>query len=344
MDFALSDEQQELVSSFASLLGKASSPEQVRAAEPGGFDADLWRTLVETGVVTMGVAEQRGGWGASLLDLTLVAELVGRSAAPAPVVETQVAARLLAAVGSPVALDALGPVLAGEQLISLAVRPVHAAVAKLAPAGAVCDALVVLDGDALRLVPVSEANRTTVANLASAPLADVRLENGPVLVEGPVAARLFDAAIDEWLTLTAAAVVGTGLIALDLACAYAVERKAFGAPIGSFQAISHPLADDATNLDGARLLAQEAAWELDRAGDRGRELAAMAFAFASATAERTTYDALHTHGGYGFMLEYDVQLHWRRARGWPRVWGDTDAAHRRAADARYGGSRRGTAG
>ena len=66
----------------------------------------------------------------------------------------------------------------------------------------------------------------------------------------------------------------------------------------------------------------------------------MAFAFASTTAEKTTYDALHTHGGYGFMLEYDVQLHWRRARGWPRVWGDADAALRAGpADARYGRGR-----
>ena len=61
----------------------------------------------------------------------------------------------------------------------------------------------------------------------------------------------------------------------------------------------------------------------------------MAFAFASTTAEKATYDALHTHGGYGFMLEYDVQLHWRRVRGWPRVWGDADAAYARAGAARY---------
>ena len=264
---------------------------------------------------------------------------MGRAAAPAPVVEAQVAARLLAAVDSPIALDALGRVLAGEQLVSLAVRPATDGVAELAPAGAVCDALVVLDGDTLRLVPVSDANRTAVANLGSAPLADVRLGEGSILMQGPAAVDRFETAIDEWLILTAAAAVGTGSIALEIGCAYAIERKAFGSPIGAFQAIAHPLADDATNLDGARLLVQEAAWELDRAADRGRELAAMAFAFASTTAEKTTYDSLHTHGGYGFMLEYDIQLHWRRARGWPRVWGDADAALGRAADARYGRAR-----
>ena len=53
----------------------------------------------------------------------------------------------------------------------------------------------------------------------------------------------------------------------------------------------------------------------------------------------TTYNALHVHGGYGFMLEYDVQLYYRRARGWARVWGDADAAYRRAAATRYGAAR-----
>lgn len=340
MDLGLSEEQHELVASFTNLFAKASSPEQVRAAEPVGFDAALWRTLLDTGAVTMGVGEEQGGWGASLLDLALVAELVGRSAAPAPLLEAQVAARALAALGTPAALDALGPFLEGEQLVSLAVRPPVGGVAQLAPAGAVCDALLVLDGDALSLVPVTDADRTVVDNLASAPLADVRLGPGVALAEGAAATAAFEAALDEWLVLTASALVGGGTTALEIGCQYAIERTAFGQAIGSFQGVSHPLADDATNLDGAQLLVRKAAWELDRRGPRGRELAAMAFAFASTAAEKATYDALHTHGGYGFMLEYDVQLHWRRVRGWGRVWGDSEAAYRRAAAARYarGGS------
>jgi alkylation response protein AidB-like acyl-CoA dehydrogenase len=62
----------------------------------------------------------------------------------------------------------------------------------------------------------------------------------------------------------------------------------------------------------------------------------LAFAVASETAELATYHAIHFHGGYGFMIEHDVQLHYRRARGWARVWGSADDAYRRAATARYG--------
>jgi alkylation response protein AidB-like acyl-CoA dehydrogenase len=336
VDLGLSDEQQELVASFANLLGKSSPTERVRACEPGGFDPALWRTLIDTGAVAMAVPEAHGGWGASLVDLALVAEQVGRAIAPAPLLEAQVAARLLGAVQSQAATDALAAAIAGDQLVTFAVHQPRGDVAALTPAGAICDAVVVRSGDRLLLAPVPDHARATVANLADAPLADVQVADAVELAAGTAAVAAFEAAIDEWLALTASAVVGVGTAAHELGCAYAAERKAFGAIIGTFQGVAHPLADDATNLDGARLLARKAAWAIDTSSPRARELAAMAIAFASDAAATATYTALHVHGGYGFMLEYDVQLYYRRARGWPRVWGDAEAAHRRAASARYG--------
>jgi len=336
MDFGLSAEQRELVASLAGLLAKQSPPERVREAEPGGVDEALWRALQEVGVVTMVVGEADGGWGAGLLDAALVAEEVGRVLAPAPVIEAQVAARLLARAGSSAAAEALSQVLEHGRLVTIAVRPAQAGVATLVPAGAVCDACVVLDGDRLVLVSVDGASRRPVANMANAPLADVDLGSTVGLAAGPAAAELFEGAVDEWLVLTAAALVGMGTAAHQMVCAYARERRAFGAPIGSFQGVSHPLADDATNLDGAQLLARKAAWTLDRRGPRGRELAAMSFAFSSRAVAAASYDAVHLHGGYGFMLEHDAQLFYRRARGWARVWGDAEAAYRRAELARYG--------
>lgn len=343
IDLALSDEQEALVESFSALLAKASPPEKVREAEeatPTGFDPELWRSLLDTGAVTMGVPEAAGGWDASLLDLALVAEQVGRAAASAPVVEAQVAARLLPRLGEAGA-PLLEAVLAGEQLVTVAVRPPRGGTAGLVPGGAVCDAALVPDGDRILLVRPGDGRRP-VKNLASAPLADLPVDGAEVLASGPAAAEAFEAALDEWLVLTAAAVVGSATTAHLIGCQYATERHAFGKPIGAFQAVAHPLADDATALDGARLLAHKAAWELDRGGPRGRELAAMAFAFASTAAEQATYDAIHVHGGYGFMLEYDVQLHYRRVRGWARVWGDAQRALHRAADARYGRAGAGT--
>src|SRR3546814_17005747 len=126
----------------------------------------------------MAVGEEQGGWGASLLDLSLVAEQLGRRAAPAPLIEAQVAARLLASV-APQALD---PVLEGE-VLTLSLHPPVGGVARLVPAGAVATSTLVLDGDRLLLVPISDDDRQPVRHPPSAPLTDL-----------PVAARGTDPA------------------------------------------------------------------------------------------------------------------------------------------------------
>jgi alkylation response protein AidB-like acyl-CoA dehydrogenase len=337
MNLALNDEQEALVASFADLLAKHSSPDRVRAAEPAGFDPELWTALLEVGAVEMAVPEEHGGWGAQLLDLALVAERVGAAVAPAPMIEAQVAARLLAGLDTEAARAALAPALSGERLVTIAVRPAAGGAAALVPGAAVADEAVVLDGERLLLVPLRDGTRSAVANLAAAPLADVTLGGAEAteLATGPAAVAAFEAALDDWLVLTAAALVGMGTSAHQLTCGYARDRRAWDQPIGAYQAVAHPLADGATALDGARLLVARSAVEAGRGGSRARELAAMAFAFAAETARKVTYDGIHFHGGNGFTLEFDAQLYYRRARGWSRVWGEPRQAYRRAARARH---------
>lgn len=331
MDLALSSEQQQLVEAFAGLFSRASSSDQVRAAEPLGFDKALWDHLGGLGVVPIAVGEADGGWGATPLDLALIAEQVGRFVAPVPVIETQVAARLLARVG---AASALAAALDGTRLVTLALHPAVGGRAGLVPAGAVADDVIVLTGDELRLVP-AEGARTPVENLGAMPVADLVVPAGaPVLASGPEAVAAFEAAVDDYLCLTAAALVGMGARALELAVEYVKERKAWGRPIGSFQSVAHRLADAHTAAEGARLLAWEAAWAQTDDPARARELAGFAFGFASESAREATYRNLHYHGGYGFMNEYDAQLYWRRARAWAGVWGEPRQAYARGERAR----------
>ena len=335
MDLRLSIEQEELVGAFAAMYGRHATPERVRAAEPRGFDESLWGRLVEMGVPAMGVDEAQGGWGATMLDLALIAEQHGRHVAPAPLVEALVAARLLARCGAP-AEGLLDAALSGRTLVTVAVRPAGDGRATLVPAGGVADTALVVDGDRLLAVPLAGA-RTEVENLGALPLADVAVGgSAEVIAVGSAARDASEHAIDEWLALTSAALVGLGARALEIGVDYAKERRAWGVPIGTFQAVSHPLADGATALDGARLLSYEAAWAAAEDPGRASELAAMAGAFAYETARDVTYHSLHVHGGYGFMMEYDVQLYWRRARAWANVFGDAGTMYGRAADARYG--------
>ncbi|TDC86416.1 acyl-CoA dehydrogenase [Actinomadura sp. 7K507] len=334
MDVGLSAEQRQLVESFTSLFAGASPPALVRDAEPLGFDAGLWDTARTAGVTLMAVGEDAGGWGAGPLDLALVAELQGRFLAPAPIIEAQAAARLLARLDTPRAAAALAAALAGERTVTMAFHPARGGAAGLVPAGAVADDALVLDGDRLLLVPAGGAQ---AENLGSLPLADLPLSrDAEVLAAGPEAEAAHDAAQDDFLLLTAAAQVGIAARALEIGVGYAKERRAWNVPIGSFQSVAHTLADSAAAIDGARLLAYEAAWAATEEPARFAELAAMAFGFAAETARDATYHSLHFHGGYGFTDEYDVQLYYRRARAWAGVCLETRAAYRRAADRRYG--------
>lgn len=329
MDLDLTDEQEQLVDTFSALYAKHASPERIREVEPTGFDRELWGRLHELGVLDMAVGEDVDGWAASTLDLALVAEQHGRAVAAAPLVEAQVATRLLALV----APDRVPHVLSGDRLVTLALHPSPGA-ARSVPAGAVADDAVVWTGQDLRVVPL-EGARSSFGNLGDMPLADVAVVEGEVLVGGDDARSAYEAALDDWLLLTAASLIGIADRSLEIGVEYVKERRAFGVPIGSFQAVAHRLADSAAAVDGARLLVYEAAWAADDDPFRARELAAMAFGFAGETARDASSRSLHFHGGYGFMTEYDIQLLWRRARAWTNVWDEPAAGYRRAAEARH---------
>ncbi len=333
MDLDPTDEQQSIVDVFGGLAERTVPLDRLRDHEPVGFAAELWEQLVAVGAPGMAVPEAAGGAGATLLDLALAVEALGRRLAPAPLIEHAVAARLLARV------DTLAPdVLDGARIATLALRPTRDRTARLVPAGAVATTVVGFDGADL-LVLDGEPGRH-VPNLASAPLADRDLGDARVVASGALAASLYEQAVDEWRVLTASALVGLGLGALEIAIRYVSEREQFGVPIGSFQAIQHPLADVSVALDGAQLLARKAAWAHDTSNsgvpDRAAELGAMAFLFAAEQAQRASDRALHFHGGYGFMEEYDIQLYYRRAKGWANVLDEPAREYSRLADLRYG--------
>ncbi|HEY8527733.1 MAG TPA: acyl-CoA dehydrogenase [Acidimicrobiales bacterium] len=320
MHLSLSPDQTALRDAVARLYTKEAHPERVREAESAadGIDRNLWQAIVQMGLPTMGVAEALGGGGASLVDLAVVAEQHGAHLAPAPLLDTMVAARALAGTEAGAPLVAR---LADGEIGALALRPARDHVATLVPAGAAANVVVALDGDRLVTATPDEPppRRRT---MHKGPVADVDLTGATVLAEGDEARRLFDRAVDEWRTLVAAAQAGLARAALDIGVAYVKDRHQFGVPIGSFQSVQHRLADLHTAVDGARLLAYEAAWAADRGEPGASALAAQASWFCGQTADDATEASLHYHGGYGFMEEYDIQLYVRRAKAWRLLLGD----------------------
>jgi len=123
--------------------------------------------------------------------------------------------------------------------------------------------------------------------------------------------------------------------ALDLGVKHVKERKAFGVTIGWFQGIQHRLADLFAAGEGARLLVLRAAWARKNEMGEAADLATMALLFLADLSFKTCREALQFHGGYGYTLDFDIQLYIRRAKTWPLSIGDLRSEYQRLAARMY---------
>lgn len=317
-DYSLDEQQLAVQETFADFFTRLSPSSVVRAAEPTGFDKALWQKAQATGVVTMGVPESRGGDGATLIDLVLVAEEYGKTLAPIPFVEAVVAGLLLADLDGSVAEELLTQLLEGSSTGTVALHPVEKRRHQLVPAGAVADIVLALDGG--QLVVVRRLGEIPAeANVAGAPVGrwDLRAEDRTILAEGSKATRAYARAERLWKLLTAGALAGSASSAVRLGVEFASSRVAFGQFIGTFQAISHSLVDAATLAEASRNLVRKAAWFEEYEPESGQALVSMAFVAASRAAVKASTVGTHVQGGFGFTNESDMTLHFRRAKGWP---------------------------
>jgi alkylation response protein AidB-like acyl-CoA dehydrogenase len=320
LDYGLSEDHVDLLGAYAQFFKTHCPIETVWAAEGSGFDKSLWERLCATGATTMAVSERSGGDGATLVDLTLVAEEFGRAIAPLPWIDHVCATRLMDRLG--VLGDAAA--LEGERIIGLDPKLGNPRGRRLVPAGAIADAVVLRDGDDVVLVS-SAAKPTLVDNIGRLPMGWVdprSADERVVLGSGPDALASHQRALDEWRLLVASALVGLIEATLTTAVEFAKTRYTLGVPIATLQGISHPLSDIAIVVAGGRNLARRAAWYLDHEPDVRPELAPSAFVYLAEEAARTATMAVQVQGGLGVSAEAASSAYLVRARGWPLAGGD----------------------
>ena len=318
-DYSLSPDQCDLRAAYAKFFRANCTIEQVRSAEPLGFDKSLWEKLCATGASTMAFPEASGGDGAELVDLAVVAEEIGRSLAPVPWIDHVCAGRLLARIGT---LDA--GILSGERIAALDPQHEPGTSTRLIASGAIADDVVVCDGDAI-VALTFDTRPPALENLGRLPMAWIDLESAhtrTVLATGENGLAEYRRALDEWRVLTAAALVGLADEALSIAAEFAKTRYTLGVPIATLQAVSHPLANIAIAVAGGRNLCRRAAWLLDHEPHHRAELAMCAFVYMAEEAAKATATAVHVQGGLGVSTEAASTAYFVRAKGWPLAAGD----------------------
>ena len=328
LDYSLSEDHKALQAAYKDFFATRCPIDTVRAAEESGFDKNLWERLCAMGATTMTLPESVGGDGATLVDLTLVAEEIGRCLAPVPWIDHVCAARLLARLGAP-----HNDVISGTKLIALDPQQRSSTGRRLIPAGSVAEQVVLRDGD--DVVALTFASRPArVDNIGKLPMAWVdptAADTRTVLASGPGAVAEYQRALDEWRLLTGAALVGLVEETMTIAAEFAKTRYTLGVPISTLQAISHPLANIAITVQGGRNLARRAAWFLDHEPDARPELAPSVFVFMAEEAPKAATMAVHVQGGLGVSAEAAATAYLVRARGWAIAGGDPAATAKHIA-------------
>ncbi len=354
-------EQQLMIDMFARFLDEHSSIERVRAALPRGFDADLWRGLAGQGAFAIRLPEAVGGLALGLFDACLLMEQAGRTLVSGPLAEAIAATGLLARLDPADAGGLLAAALAGDAVVTLALEDIAVQPSQLVAGGALAHAVLARDGDRVLLVAPGAARDEAAPTLAATSLARVDLARGEhtVLGSGAQAVAHWAAAVEEWKLLVSAALYGLAKEALRCAAQYACEREQFGRPIGTYQAVSHPLAEARVEVDAGRLLLWRALRAVaDAAGaeetdphhdphnaphndphndsqdNAGARISDAAW-WACTAAQKAVDCALHTFGGYGLTLEYDIHLYNLHAKALPLVLGDPERLLDEAARRRY---------
>jgi alkylation response protein AidB-like acyl-CoA dehydrogenase len=356
MNFGLSDDQAAIQRTARDFLADRYKIEEIRRLafdDERGFTDEQWRAVVELGWSGLPIAEQDGGQGLGIVELAIVQEELGRALAPLPLHSTLAASLVLAASSDS---DQRGrwltPLARGEQIGTVALydrspqRSPFDAELQVHGSSLTATKTLVADAHAADVIVIAgRKGRAYVAGAADAGvtitplesldrtrrLADVHFHGVEVeQIEAP--AEAVERAYHQAATALAAESVGVAQRALEMAVAYAKERKQFGTPIGAYQAVSHACAQMLLETEGARSTTLYAAWTLDHDPSNAALAVAVAKAYASDAAWRVAARALQVHGGIGFTWEHDLHLWLKRAKANAHAWGDARWQRGRVAE------------
>jgi acyl-CoA dehydrogenase len=341
MNFDFSDDLKQLRDQARRALAEQCPPAIVRRTLDGQerYAADLWREIGAMGWIGAAIPEEYGGAGLGHEGLCVLAEEMGRVVAPVPFASTAyLAGEAILTAGSEAQKPDLLPKLSDGSMIGcLALsegtgNPDPAAIKARVSGGRLSGSKwPVADGGIADVAVVVARDQAGQVGLFLAQLADVRrsdlrtldptrnqarldFDNAPVERLGHAGWDPVQRVLDRAAVLVAFEQVGGAEACLHMARDYALERFAFGRPIGSFQAIKHKLADIYVALELARSNAYYGAWALGADASDLPLAAATARVSATEAFHRASKENIQTHGGIGFTWAVDCHLFYRRSK------------------------------
>jgi alkylation response protein AidB-like acyl-CoA dehydrogenase len=338
MDFAFSEEQEELRGLAAQILADRTDLQQLKARDKSQdwYDRDTWGEFAKANLLGIALPESAGGLGLGFLDLCLVLRVVGEYVAPLPAIPTLVAGALpIARFGNDAQQAILAKVVSGDVLLTAAlvelgappeqptttatrdgdgwvingnksnVPGVHAAELILVPAA-------VGDDIGVFLVPAAAGGVTAKyqETMNHEPLFDVQLGGVRVGDDAVLGTLAQGREILTWIlnrvTIAQCALVsGVADKALRMTAQYTTERKQFDRAIGTFQAVGQRMADCFIDDQAIELTMLQAATHLDEGRDDALEIATAKF-WAADGGNRIGHAALHIHGGISIDLDFPI--------------------------------------
>ena len=339
MFFALTEEQREFGAAVRGYLADRFDLAAVRAVVENddprdGHPATLWKAAAEQGWLAVLVPEEHGGLGLGLVEAQVIARALGAGVAPGPWRGTVLAAEAIRLAGSDDQRSTWLPRLAaGDVVGGYCTRGRAPGLLPAVEYGAVADVLIARSADGLALVTDGAATPRGSYD-GTVRLADVTAGAGTALPGATADVRAELTA--RGTVLVAADLVGTAREALTRTVAYDRERRQFGVPVGSFQAIKHALADLHVAVTLAEHATLYAAHALDARLDDADLAVSVAKAKAGDAAVDTTAAMIQYHGGIGYTWEHEAHLFYKRAKRLAGQFGSADAHRARIAQLTIG--------
>ena len=326
-----------------------------------GFSRALWKKFAEMGFCGVLVPEDLGGSGLGYVEAGVVMEEIGRNLTPSPFLSTSIvgATALLRDGNKARSRELLPKIAAGDLLLALAVdeRAKHAPSATALRAersgngfalagdkcfvvdGHVADLLIVAarsagapgetDGLTLFLVDAKakgiETERSVMVdahNAARIKFDRVQVDADAVIGEVDRGWPLLEGVLNAGRAAVAAELIGVGEGAFGRTLTYLKDRKQFGQPLGSFQALQHRAAHLFTELEITQAAVLKALQVLDSDFERATTIVSVAKARAGASATLAVQEAVQMHGGIGMTDEFDIGFFMKRARVGQELFGD----------------------